>query len=127
MKPLAMRAGTQTELARAEARLRSARALVLEEAADAWSSAEGAQEIPVARRTGLRLAATHATEAAAEVVSAMYHAGGGSSIYDSCALQRRFRDVHVATQHMMVSPASWELAGRILLAEKTDSQLFGSG
>jgi hypothetical protein len=30
-------------------------------------------------------------------------------------LQRRFRDIHAATQHMLVSPATWELAGRSLL------------
>ena len=43
---------------------------------------------------------------------------------DSSPLQRRFRDVHVATQHIMVAPASWELAGRLLLGLPTDvSQL----
>ena len=76
--------------------------------------------MPDEHRLGLRLAATHATEIAAEVVTSMYHAGGGTSIYDSSTLQRRFRDVHVATQHMMVAPASWELAGRLLLGLPTD-------
>ena len=52
----------------------------------------------------------------------MYHAGGGTSIYDSSTLQRRFRDVHVATQHMMVAPATWELAGRLLLGLPTDTK-----
>ena len=42
-------------------------------------------------------------------------AGGGSAIYESSPLQRRCRDVHVATQHMIVGPATWELAGRVLL------------
>jgi hypothetical protein len=51
----------------------------------------------------------------------MYEAGGGTSIYDSCPLQRRFRDAHVATQHMMVAPTSWELTGRLLLGLPTDT------
>jgi hypothetical protein len=51
----------------------------------------------------------------------MYHAAGGSSIYDSSPLQRRFRDVHVATQHVMVAPATWELTGRLLLGLRTDT------
>ena len=56
---------------------------------------------------------------AAAVATAMYEAGGGSSIYDTNPLQRRFRDVHVATQHMMVAPATSELAGRLLLGVPT--------
>jgi alkylation response protein AidB-like acyl-CoA dehydrogenase len=121
-KTLAERASMQAELARAEASLRAARGLVLAEADAAWLAAEGGAAIPDERRLGLRLAANHATGVAAEVVTAMYHAGGGSSIYDSSPLQRRFRDVHVATQHMMVAPSTWELAGRLLLGLPTDTR-----
>jgi alkylation response protein AidB-like acyl-CoA dehydrogenase len=124
IKPLAQRTGIQAEVARAEARMRSARALVLEEADSAWTAAQAGEPMSAEHRLGLRLAATHATQAAAESVTAMYHAGGGTSIYDSSPLQRRFRDVHVATQHMMVAAPSWELAGRLLLGLPTDiSQL----
>ena len=35
-------------------------------------------------------------------------------------LQRIFRDVHVATQHMMVAPPTYELTGRLLLGLDTD-------
>jgi hypothetical protein len=51
----------------------------------------------------------------------MYTLAGGTAIYDSSPLQRHFRDVHVATQHMMVGPATWELAGRIALGLETDT------
>jgi indole-3-acetate monooxygenase len=121
-RTLAERATVQAEVARAEASLRAARGLVLAEADAAWHAAEGGASIPDERRLGLRLAATHATGVAAEVVTAMYHAAGGSSIYDSSPLQRRFRDVHVATQHMMVAPATWEFAGRLLLGLPTDTR-----
>ena len=121
-KTLAERATVQAQVARAEAALRAARGLVLGEADAAWIAAEGGGEIPEQHRLGLRLAASHATEVAAEVVTTMYHAGGGTSIYDSSLLQRRFRDVHVATQHMMVAPATWEFAGRLLLGLPTDTR-----
>ncbi|MHB8233385.1 MAG: acyl-CoA dehydrogenase family protein [Solirubrobacteraceae bacterium] len=121
-KTLAERATVQAQLARAEASLRAARALVLGEADAAWTAAERGGEMPQQHRLGLRLAASHATEVAAEVVTTMYHAGGGTSIYDSSMLQRRFRDVHVATQHMMVAPATWELGGRLLLGLPTDTK-----
>lgn len=120
-RALAQRAVLQSEVAHAEASLRAARALLLEQARSAWASASAGEAIPLEQRLGLRLAASHATESAAAVVSAMYHAAGGSSIYDSSPLQRRFRDVHVATQHMMIAPQSWELSGRLLLGLATDT------
>lgn len=120
-RTLAERAGVQTELARAEATLRAAHALVLAEADAAWEAALAGGPISQECRVGLRLAASHATGVAAEVVTSMYHAGGASSIYDSSQLQRRFRDVHVATQHMMVAPSTWELTGRLLLGLPTDT------
>ena len=50
----------------------------------------------------LRLAATRATSLAAGAVDAMYHAGGGAALYTRSPLQRHLRDVHTATQHLMV-------------------------
>ena len=46
--------------------------------------------------------------------------GGGTAIYDRSPLQRRFRDANVATAHMLVAPATWELTGRILLGLDAD-------
>ena len=71
-------------------------------------------------RARLRLAATHATVASARVVDLMYNAGGGTSIYRTSPLQRRFRDVHTATQHVMVAPPTFEVVGRLLLGLETD-------
>ena len=72
-------------------------------------------------RADLRLAATHAIGAARDVTVAMYELGGGSAIYDTHPLQRQLRDVHVATQHMLVAPSTWELAGRQLLGQPLDA------
>jgi indole-3-acetate monooxygenase len=121
-RTLAERTTVQAEVARCEAALRAARALLLHEGHQAWEAAESGGEMSTEHRLGMRLAASHATAVAAEVVTAMYNAGGGSSIYDSNPLQRRFRDVHVATQHMMVAPATWELGGRMLLGLATDTR-----
>jgi indole-3-acetate monooxygenase len=45
----------------------------------------------------------------------MYNAGGASSIYERSPLERAFRDVHVASQHAMVGPATLETAGKQFL------------
>ena len=123
-RKLADRAATQSGLARAEAAVRGARALLFESVHECWEAAGRGTGIPVELRAGLRLASTHAVEAAAGAIDTAYGLGGGSAIYETSPLQRRFRDIHAATQHMLVGPATWELAGRSLLGlELDDSQL----
>jgi alkylation response protein AidB-like acyl-CoA dehydrogenase len=104
------------------ARLRAARALLGEAIDEAWARASGSGEVPTEQRAALRLAATHAAVTGAEVTSAAYRLGGGSSVYESMSpLPRRFRDAHTATQHMLVAPATNELAGRLMLGLPTDT------
>ncbi|MFK7896423.1 MAG: acyl-CoA dehydrogenase family protein [Myxococcota bacterium] len=123
-RPLAARAGAQTETARAEATLRSARAFFYEAVTDAWEAALRDGRITTEHRRDIRLATTHATHASAEAVDRMYHLAGGSSVYRRSPLQRIFRDVHVATQHMMVGPGTLELTGRLLLGLETDTAML---
>jgi alkylation response protein AidB-like acyl-CoA dehydrogenase len=117
---LAERGTVQADVARAEAAVRSGRALLMETVDEAYAAAQAGGEMTLQRRTGLRLAATNATTASARAVDLVYTAAGGSSIYESSTLQRRFRDIHVATQHIMVSPSMYELTGRLLLGLPTD-------
>ncbi|MGI9019934.1 MAG: acyl-CoA dehydrogenase family protein [Solirubrobacterales bacterium] len=118
---LAERPAVQADVARATAAVTAARALVLETVDRAWTIACSGAGVPVEERVRLRLAATHATRESARAVDLMYGAGGGTSIYSTSPLQRRFRDVHAATQHAMVAPATWELTGRLLLGLETDA------
>jgi alkylation response protein AidB-like acyl-CoA dehydrogenase len=120
-RTLAERPATQAEIARAEAKLRGARALLLESVDQAWARAAGDGEVPVDERAALRVASTHAASTGAEVVAAAYGLGGGSAVYETTPLARRFRDVNVATHHMLVAPATWELTGRVLLGLETDT------
>lgn len=93
----------------------------MDEIDGAWQLARGEGRIETETRLSLRLAATHATRAAREVVDTAYDLGGGSSLYETGPLARRFRDAHAATQHMLVSPATWELTGRVLLGVPADT------
>jgi alkylation response protein AidB-like acyl-CoA dehydrogenase len=116
---LAERPATQAAVGESEAILRAARALYYEAIEEAWSAAQ--QDAPVAEslRLGIRLAATHAVRASAEVARSMYDLGGGTAIYEDSPLQRRFRDAHAATAHFQVNSATWELTGRLLLGLPT--------
>ncbi len=120
-RTLAERGDTQAAVAGAEAKVRSARALIDEAVGEAWESATASGEVPAEQKAALRLAASHGIRSAREAVDAMYELGGGTAIYETSPLQRRFRDMHVATAHMLVGPATWELAGRVLLGQDTDT------
>src|SRR5262245_23856003 len=120
---LAERSAIQMDVARAEAVLQAARAYLFDRVASATAAAEQAA-IAITERAGLRLAASHATASAATVVDRMYEAAGGTAVYAKSPLQRCFRDVHAVTQHIMVAPTAWELAGRVLLGVDADTTML---
>jgi alkylation response protein AidB-like acyl-CoA dehydrogenase len=120
-RTLAERSATHAALAEAEAALRSARAGFYEAIEAAWAAAQDQQRIPVELRNALRVAATQATRTSADVVRTLFDLGGGSVIYDSSPLQRRFRDAFTATAHFQVNAASRELQGRVLLGQPADT------
>ena len=105
-RKLAERSSTQSGIARAEAAVRAARALLYEAVERAWAAARSERAIPLELRAGLRLAATNAIESSAAAVDAAWSLAGGSAIYETGPLERRFRDIHAATQHMLVGPAT---------------------
>jgi alkylation response protein AidB-like acyl-CoA dehydrogenase len=114
----------QAQFAEAEALILSAKAFVRQAVQDAWQVARTGDALTIEHRRLLRLAATNATLQSAKAVDLMYHAGGGTAVYEQSALQRVFRDVHVATQHAMVSPRVYETAGRLSLGLETDLTYF---
>lgn len=123
-KVLAERAVIQVEAARAEASVRSSRALLRDVVGDCWTRVNAGDELTGEDRRLLRLAATHAAEQCAAAVDRCYHAGGGTVVYEDSPLQRVFRDAHVATQHGMVAPRTLEPLGRMLMGLPTDVRQF---
>lgn len=123
-RPLAQRSRTQEDVAAAEASLSAARLYLHHAIASAYQAAEREGKISIELRAQLRMAASHAARVAIAVTDAMHLLAGGSAVYASSPFQRLLRDVHVASQHMMVGTPTMELAGRVLLGVEADlSQL----
>ena len=120
-RTLAHRELVQLDVARGEARLRAARAFLYQAMEEATAGWPADQTPSLALRARLRLAASHAAEEAAAVTALAYQAGGGAAIYAKSPLQRQFRDAHVVTHHLMVSPIATQLAGRLLLELESDT------
>ena len=123
-KPLASRPVVQDAVARAEAKLQSARAWLMATVDAAWAAAQQPGMLSVDARRDLRLAATHAVQTSAEVVDRVYTLAGGGAVFAASPLQRALRNVHVATQHMMVNDATYELTGRLLLGVPTQVNML---
>lgn len=123
-RTLAERSSTQAAVAAAESALGAARALYYEATDTAWQASQEADPVPVALRNRIRLAATHAARTSADVVRTMYDLAGGTAIYDTSPLQRRFRDAFTATAHFQVNEASRELPGRLLLDQQADTSML---
>ena len=119
-RTLAERPATQAAVATAESALSAARALYYEAIEAGWQASQDDEGVSIEIRNRLRLAATHAVRTSADVVRDMYDLAGASAIYDSCPLQRRFRDAYTATAHFQVNEASRELPGRVLLDQPAD-------
>lgn len=121
-RTLAEKPGTQRDVAMAEAAIRQGRAFFYEAIDAAWAAAQ-AGDITADHRRDVRLATTAAVQSAKMAVDLIYELAGGTSVYRTSPIQRRFRDIHVATQHMMVGKSTYELAGRLLLGLPTDMDL----
>ncbi len=121
-RPLRDRATVQADAALAEAKMRSAWGFVADTVGSAWDTAIAGGDLDDEQRRLLRLAATHATQTAAEVAEIAYRAAGGAAVYRTSPIQRCLRDTMVATQHAMVAPRTFELAGRIRLGLDTDTR-----
>ena len=123
-RPLAQRAETQEKVAEAEALYASSRAWLHAVIAAAWDAAQRSGAITIEHRRDLRLATSHATRSCARAIDLMYNLGGGTSVYETSRLQRCFRDIHVATQHMLVATPTLELAGRLFLGLEAETSML---
>jgi alkylation response protein AidB-like acyl-CoA dehydrogenase len=109
------RATVQAQLAQAEALVRSARALLFETVAATWETLCAGQPLSEEQGALQWLASVHTATSCAHAVDLVYTLGGATSVYTTSRLERCFRDVHVLTQHVGVSPWQWERVGRYFL------------
>jgi indole-3-acetate monooxygenase len=109
-KPLA-----QADLARAEGLVGAGRAYLFSELGMMWEDAVAGRAISLRARGQVRLAACHAMQSAIQAVDLMFQAAGGAALFQGSRLERCFRDIHTAGQHIAVSmQANVEPVGRVL-------------
>lgn len=102
-------------IAESEAKLRGARAFFYEAAEAAWDSLMRGDPVSLDEGNMLRLSASNAAKAGAEVVQRCYTIAGMGVIAKANPMQRHLRDAMVVTQHAAVTDMIFEQAGRVLL------------
>jgi alkylation response protein AidB-like acyl-CoA dehydrogenase len=95
---------TQYELGRCEAAIRSARSFVVEKVGDAWTVLMAGDAPSAAQIAELYASTQHAMNAAVEAVDRCFRLAGAGAVYDDHPLQRCFRDLHTARQHIAFNP-----------------------
>ncbi|HET8936391.1 MAG TPA: acyl-CoA dehydrogenase family protein [Polyangiales bacterium] len=113
-----------SELARMHSSLTAARLLLHDTTAQAWRSCEANEPVSIPARANMFAAAQHAAKAALQIVRSSYELAGASALYESCPIERAHRDIHAATQHVILSELWLEDAGRVALGVAPRSPLF---
>lgn len=105
----------RNRLGRSETSARAAHDALRRMAEVFWEACQHSPGAAFALAPQVSATLTWVAETAAEVVTACYHAGGGTSVRDSASLQRRFRDIHTLTQHAAVAEGWFTQEGSALL------------
>jgi alkylation response protein AidB-like acyl-CoA dehydrogenase len=113
--PVAQQPRIQAVFGRAAAQTGAARELLLASLRGLDAAAVEGRRATEAERGAVRGAFSYAGETARAVLTSMYELGGSSALYESSRLARLFRDGHAAAQHIALSAAHYELAGRTVL------------
>ena len=119
--PLRDNAVVQSTVARAEAGVRAARALLLQSLTEIWDEVgQPGGKLTMDQRIIIRMASTHGIHQAREAVDAVYNAAGATAIFSSHPLQRRFRDIHTVTQQLQGRLSHFETVGAWMLGADAD-------
>ena len=104
------------EYAHHDAALLSARAFVYESFASVQDTLFAGDDPTPLQRARLRQSTTYVTHVAEEAVRFAYTTAGTDALRPG-ALQRCFRDIHAATQHLVVDDSTFVDATAVLLAQ----------
>jgi alkylation response protein AidB-like acyl-CoA dehydrogenase len=104
----------QSQIGLAQSQLVSARVFLHHALTEIWQGAQ-AGDITIEQRIQLRMASSHASHQAKQVVDTAYHAAGGTAIFEDNPFERRFRDIHTVSQQVQAHFSVFEAIGQHFL------------
>ena len=101
----------------------AARAYALSTLDEAMAWREAGESTTPARDARVRAMVTWVTDACVDVVRFCHHHGGGAAAFTDSPLQRVFRDIIVASQHIYVADSAYERSGAFRLGRQPPGAL----
>ena len=98
-----------------EAKLRSARAFVLETVRDAEDCIRRTGALDLESRILMRLSTTTAIQHAKQVAEFAYHEAGATAIFTSNVFEQKMRDIHASAQQLQGRTGHIEICGQYFL------------
>jgi indole-3-acetate monooxygenase len=112
---------TQSEVARAEARLSSSRDWLLHSLEEITEAVRARGHITLDERMRIRLASTFAIHTSLEVIDMLYQAAGATAIFNENPFERRFRDIHSVAQQLQGRQQHFETVGQYMMDLDADT------
>ena len=107
-------ATVQLRVAEAAAAAEAAELILLTDMRRALQKLYAGEEITIGDRIRTRRNQAYATRLAVQAVDLVADAAGMNSAQTSCPIERCWRDVHTATQHVLMNTSRFEVVGRVL-------------
>lgn len=105
----------QAMVGRIRARLRAARAFIVDAMTELMAAAETGGDRLVQARADVRIANAHGAETAMAITDELAASAGAAAIFETCTIERADRDVRAAAKHIAMSPNNYIIAGRLAL------------
>jgi alkylation response protein AidB-like acyl-CoA dehydrogenase len=121
---LSDRPAVLASIARQTAAVEAARLYLRSCLARLWDAVSSGAPPAMEDITAVWAAAHHAVDQGRTTVDAMYAAGGASSLYTSCPLERAHRDIHAMSRHMIAQAFWLEDAGRVKVGTSPTHPLY---
>lgn len=109
------RAFVQTDLAKAEANLRSARAFFYDITEEAYATLQAGSELDRNTHMLIRLASSQAARTGCDVAQSIYRMAGTDGIFTADPIAQAMQDALIVPQHAFLSEGTWQSAGRVFL------------
>lgn len=113
----------QEKFALAEAKMHAARSYCIDVWGDVARTLDLGRSADTKQIARLRLGLRYAHDTASEVSTFAHRASGGVSLRDS-TLQRCYRDIHAATQHLLMSDQITQACGKSLLGLAPEGSMW---
>lgn len=117
--PIGARPYIQSELGKAEARLRGARSFFYDAIGEAWEDVLAGRDLDRGTHVRLRLSATEAAHAGAEVTRMAFVIAGTEALRTGHPVSRCMIDAAAVAQHAFLGAGTWTSAGAALLNQST--------